>query len=90
MGRPVQQLKVFGVQDRRSTARAKLPWVVRWAIDGRQRTKAFRTRSEADRYRSLLLASVRNGEQFDDTTGEPASGRRRYRTRTCAPGCGGG
>ncbi len=44
-----------------------------WAIDGRQRTKAFRTRSEADRYRSLLLASVRNGEQFDDTTGEPTS-----------------
>ena len=55
MGRPIQEVKVYGVQDRRTTARATLPWIVRWSIDGRQRTKAFRTRSEAERYRSLLL-----------------------------------
>jgi integrase len=73
VGRPVQQLKVFGVQDRRSTARAKLPWIVRWAIDGKQRTKAYRTRAEAERYRSLLLAAVHNGDRFDESTGEPAS-----------------
>jgi integrase len=73
MGRPVQQLQVYGVQDRRSTKRAKLPWIVRWAIDGRQRTKSFRTRAEAERYRSLLLAAVYEGARFDGQTGEPAS-----------------
>ncbi len=73
MGRPIQELKVFGIQDRRSTARAKLPWITRWAIDGRQRQKAFRTRAEAERYRSLLLAAVGKGDRFDETTGEPAS-----------------
>jgi len=31
----MQEVKVYGVQDRRSTAQAKLPWVVRYTIDGR-------------------------------------------------------
>ena len=35
MARPMQEVKVYGVQDRRSTAQAKLPWVVRYTIDGR-------------------------------------------------------
>ena len=73
MGRPIQELKVFGIQDRRTTARAKLPWIVRWAIDGKQRTKAFRTRAEAERYRSLLLAAVQKGDRFSETSGEPVS-----------------
>jgi hypothetical protein len=73
MGRPIQEVKVYGVQDRRTTARATLPWIVRWSIDGRQRTKAFRTRSEAERYRSLLLAAVYDGNRFDATTAEPAT-----------------
>ena len=41
MGRPIQEVKVFGVQDRRSTAQAKLPWIARHSIDGRQRSKSF-------------------------------------------------
>jgi hypothetical protein len=53
--RPMQEIKIYGVQDRRSTAQARLPWVVRYAIDGRHRSKSFRTRAEAERYRSLLL-----------------------------------
>ncbi|MEX1112943.1 MAG: hypothetical protein WED32_00625, partial [Patescibacteria group bacterium] len=73
MGRPIQEVKVFGVQDRRSTAQAKLPWIVRRSIDGRQRSKSFRTRAEAERYRVLLLQAVHAGERFDDSTGEPES-----------------
>lgn len=73
MVRPMQDVKVFGVQDRRATALAKRPWVVRHAIDGRQRSKSFRTRAEADRYRSLLVQSVTAGQRFDVATGEPAS-----------------
>ena len=73
MARPIQDVKVFGVQDRRSTAQAKLPWIVRRSIDGRQRSKSFRTRAEAERYRVLLLQAVHAGDRFDFATGEPES-----------------
>ena len=55
MARPMQTVKIYGVQDRRSTKQAKLPWVVRHIIDGRHRSKSFRTRIEAERYRGLLF-----------------------------------
>jgi integrase len=73
MARRMQTVKVYGVQDRRSTVQAKLPWVVRFTIDGRHRSKSFRTRIEADRYRGLLLQAVQDGGRFDETTGEPES-----------------
>ena len=69
----MQTVKVFGVQDRRSTAQAKLPWVVRYAIDGRHRSKSFRTRVEAERYRGSLLQAVQAGDRFDVASGEPES-----------------
>lgn len=69
----MQEVKIYGVQDRRSTVQAKLPWVVRLKIDGRHRSKSFRTRAEAERYRSLLLQAVQVGGRFDETTGEPES-----------------
>jgi len=67
----MQTVKIYGVQDRRSTAQAKLPWVVRYTIDGRHRSKSFRTRIEADRYRGRLLQAVQDGGRFDETSGEP-------------------
>ena len=73
MVRPMQVVKIYGVQDRRSTTQAKLPWVVRYTIDGRHRSKSFRTRIEADRYRGLLLQAVQDGSRFDDATNEPES-----------------
>ena len=66
---PMQTVKVFGVQDRRSTAQAKLPWVVRYAIDGRHRSKSFRTRIEAERYRGSLLQAVQAGDRWRRRTG---------------------
>jgi hypothetical protein len=60
MVRPMQTVKVFGVQDLRSTAQAKLPWVVCYAIDGRHRSKSFRTRIEAERV-SRFVAAIRAG-----------------------------
>ena len=71
MARPMQVVKIYGVQDRRSNAQAKLPWVVRYTIDGRHRSKSFRTRIEADRYRGTLLQAVQDGGRFDETSGEP-------------------
>ncbi len=67
----MQVVKIYGVQDRRSTTQAKLPWVVRYTIDGRHRSKSFRTRIEADRYRGRLLQAVQNGGRFDEGSGEP-------------------
>jgi len=71
MVRPMQVVKIYGVQDRRSTTQAKLPWVVRYTIDGRHRSKSFRTRIEADRYRGRLLQAVQDGSRFDESSGEP-------------------
>ena len=73
MARPSQFVKVYGVQDRRTTRQAKLPWVARYTIDGRHRSKSFRTRMEADRYRGSLLQSVQSGDRFDLVSGEPVS-----------------
>ena len=73
MVRPMQTVKVYGVQDRRSNTQAKLPWVVRYTINGRHRSKSFRTRMEADRYRGQLLHEVQTGGRFDEATGEPES-----------------
>ncbi|MEP7113829.1 MAG: hypothetical protein ABI862_11220 [Ilumatobacteraceae bacterium] len=67
----MQVVKIYGVQDRHSTAQAKLPSVVRYTIDGRHRSKSFRTRIEADRYRGRLLHAVQDGGRFDETSGEP-------------------
>ena len=73
MARPIQDVKIYGVQDRRSTVQAKLPWIVRYTIDGRHRSKSYRTRAEAERYRGLLLQAVHAGARFDESTGEPES-----------------
>ncbi|MEO6494356.1 MAG: site-specific integrase [Ilumatobacteraceae bacterium] len=67
----MQVVKIYGVQDRRTTTQAKLPWVVRYTIDGRHRSKSFRTRIEADRYRGRLLQAVQDGSRFDESSGEP-------------------
>lgn len=58
---------------KRSGDRHKRPWIVRWSLTGRQRSRAFRTKAEADRFRSGLLLAQQRGEMFDLTTGEPES-----------------
>ena len=68
-----QEVQVYSIQDRRSSDRVKRPWVVRWSVDGRQRSKSFHTRSEADRFRLLLMNAVQRGERFDEVTGDPSS-----------------
>ena len=71
-GRPLADVAVFGVQ-RRSGERHKKPYVVRWSLDGRQRSRAFRTKGEAERMRSALMVAAQSGEAFDEATGEPVS-----------------
>jgi integrase len=64
MTRSPQQVQVFGIQDRRRSGKVH-PWIVRWRVEGRSQSRAFRTRAEADRYRSLLMQAVTAGESFD-------------------------
>jgi integrase len=71
-GRPLAEVSVYTVQHR-SGNRNKKPWITRWSLNRRQRSRAFRTRSEAERFRSGLLVAMQTGEAFDDTTGEPLS-----------------
>ncbi len=73
MRRAHQDVKIYGIQDRRSHPLATKPWLVRWAVEGRQRSRAFRTKAEGDRYRSMLLVAHRDGDLFDRATGEPES-----------------
>ena len=71
--RPIQTITVFGIQHRQRGERTRRPWIVRWSVEGRQRSRAFATRAEADRYRSVLYAAHRGGELFDIESGEPIS-----------------
>jgi integrase len=71
-GRPLADVSVYSVQ-RRSGERHKRPWITRWSADGRQRSRSFRTKAEAERFRSGLLVAVQSGEAFDPETGEPMS-----------------
>lgn len=72
MGVRPQKVDVFGVQDRRKAGRPR-PWAVRWRVDGKMVSRSFRTRVEADRFRSLLVQGVTAGAEFDPRSGEPAS-----------------
>ena len=49
MARPLQRIKIYGVQDRRNAERLRLAWVVRYTIDGAHRSKSYRTKAEAER-----------------------------------------
>jgi len=73
MARPVQNVKIFGVQNRQSSNRVKQPWIARWSIEGCQHSRSFRTKTEAERFRGLLVHAQTTGEPFDTTSGEPLS-----------------
>ncbi len=68
--RPNQDVRIWTIQQRQSNVR---PWIVRWAIEGKQRSRSFRTKAEADRLRSQLVVAQQNGEPFDPRTGQPLS-----------------
>ncbi len=72
MNEAPQKVQVFGLgRPRPGTEGAKRRHYVKWRIDGRDRTRAFRTRAEADRYRSRLLAAAHDGTRFDEASGLP-------------------
>jgi integrase len=75
MPRAVQRIHIYAVQDRRSNLQANRPWVVRWTVDGRERSRSFGRKGEAQRYRSELDRALGDGSRFDPVAGEPLSWR---------------
>ena len=73
MATPLQDIRIWDIQDRTNRANASRPWVLRWKVDGAERSRAFRTKSEADHVRARLLVATRNGESFDRSSGLPVS-----------------
>lgn len=57
------------------------PWRVRWIVDGQHRTRSFRTRAEADRFRSSLVAESSRDVEWDALSGLPAAWVRRETPR---------
>jgi len=74
MNRPPQSVQVFALgRPRPGVERGQRRFYVKWRIDGRDKTRAFKTRAEADRFRSGLHVAVQDGQPFDVASGLPAA-----------------
>lgn len=52
-------------------SRPKRPWLVRWSVDGRERSRSFAQLSEARKFRTRMEQAVANGLPFSATSGLP-------------------
>ncbi len=69
-----QKVQVFALgRPRPGVEKAQRRYYVKWRVDGRDRTRSFKTRVEADRFRSGLLNAVQDGQRFDTASGEPTT-----------------
>ena len=67
-----QKVQVFSIgKSKPSVDRERRRHLVKWRVDGRDRTRSFKTRTEAERFRSSLQGAARDGETFDEATGLP-------------------
>lgn len=46
---------------------------VKWRVQGRDKTRSFRTRAQAEHFRRKLFTALENGETFDSLSGHPSS-----------------
>ena len=60
---------MFGIH--RSDRNGQRRYWTRWRIDGRDRTRSFKTKAEAERLRSRLVVAQAEGLRFDLATGYP-------------------
>lgn len=65
-----QKVQIFSVQVfKKGTPKQR--YRVRWRIDGRGKTRSFKTKAEAERLRSQLMVAQSQGLRFDHATGYP-------------------
>lgn len=76
-----QTVQVFSiVTPRKGTPKEKRRFRVKWRIDGRDFSKQFKTKAEAERLRSRLLVAVSDGLVFNPATGRPREWERSTET----------
>ena len=74
MRRTEQRVQVFSIGlPRDGTPRDKRRYRVKWRVDGRDKTRSFGTKAQAERLKVRLQTAVADGEEFDLGTGLPAS-----------------
>lgn len=56
--------------------------MVRWTVNGREKSESFMTKGLADSRHAKLMTAAREGEPFDEQTGLPASELRAIKQRT--------
>ncbi len=71
MSRP-QRIGIWSVQNR-STSGTRRPWVARWSVDRRGRSRSFTHRREAEDFLARLRVAKLEGVRFSPETGEPES-----------------
>lgn len=69
-----QKVQVFAIGPPRAGAtRDQRRWYVRWRVDGRDRTRSFKAKAEAERFRTQLQYHASEGTTFEPETGEPVA-----------------
>lgn len=59
---PPQRVSVFALAGPRPGAtKEQRRYYVKWRVDGRDRTRSFKTRAQGDRFRAELVLAVREG-----------------------------
>ena len=70
-----QRVKVYDVEDRSKKRPTPNPHIVKWRVDGRDKTRAFPSKDAAEDFRARLIVARNSAEKFDTTTGEPIAWR---------------
>lgn len=70
MRRP-QDIRVWNLQDRTQRGVTR-PWIVRWAVDGREASRSFETKTAAEGFRAELWVAAQKSKPFDPLTRLPS------------------
>jgi hypothetical protein len=67
-----QRISIWSIQNRASSGTTR-PWVARWSIDQRGRSRSFTHKREAEDFLARLRVAKLEGVRFSNETGEPVT-----------------
>lgn len=73
-------MQKVSIYDLRHEPARKSPWLVKWSVDSRDKTRSFPTKARAAELHKRLTRAHDTGERFDPATGEPVSWGKRDET----------